>query len=212
VRHLALNDCISRAFGAAGIPVRKEPAGLVQKDGKHPDGCTLIPRRGGRPLAWDVTVCTTVAASYLTAASQSAGAAAEQLAESKSLLNCLQPTNFSQWQLRYMGLRTRLRFLLSLSWRVRSRNTRTTRLTVVTFSSESACSFSDITPFFSVRPSRLKMKSTRSHSSLVLVCLVLNPGDLYYAACASHVAFIYYLAAKGASHLYAGKIKYTYAR
>jgi len=86
VRHLALNDCISRAFGAAGIPVRKEPAGLVQKDGKHPDGCTLIPRRGGRPLAWDVTVCTTVAASYVTAASQSAGAAAEQLAESKSLI------------------------------------------------------------------------------------------------------------------------------
>ena len=127
------------------------------------------------------------------------------------ILNCLQHTNFSQWQLRHMDLRTRLRYLLSLSWCVRSRNTRTTRLTVVTFSSESACSFSDITPFFSVRPSRLKMKSTRSHSSLVLVCLVLNPGDLYYAACASHVAFIYYLAAKGASHLYAGKIKYTYA-
>ena len=51
---------ISRAFGAAGIPVRKEPAGLVQKDGKRPDGCTLIPWRDGRPLACDVTVCTTV--------------------------------------------------------------------------------------------------------------------------------------------------------
>jgi len=31
-----------------------------------------------------------------------------------------------------------------------------------------------------MRPSRLKMKSTRSHSSLVLVFLVYNPGDLYY--------------------------------
>jgi len=51
---------ISRAFGAAGIPVRKEPAGLVQKDGKRPDGCTLIPWRDGRPLACDVTVCTIV--------------------------------------------------------------------------------------------------------------------------------------------------------
>ena len=61
VRHHALNDCIGRAFGTAGIPVRKEPAGLVQKDGKRPDGCTLIPWRGGRPLAWDVTV----AASYV---------------------------------------------------------------------------------------------------------------------------------------------------
>jgi len=63
---------------------------------------------------------------------------------------------------------------LSLSWRVRSRNTRATRLTVVTFSNESACSFSDIIPFSSVRPSRLKMKSTRSHSSLVLFFLVLT--------------------------------------
>ena len=57
MRHHALNDCSSRAFGAAGIPVRKEPAGLVQKDGKRPHGCTLIRWRGGRPLAWDVTVC-----------------------------------------------------------------------------------------------------------------------------------------------------------
>jgi len=23
------------------------------------DGCTLIPWRGGKPVAWDVTVCTT---------------------------------------------------------------------------------------------------------------------------------------------------------
>jgi len=52
---------------------------------KRPDGYTLIPWRGGRPLAWDVTVCTTVAASYVTAASQSAGAAGEQAAERKSL-------------------------------------------------------------------------------------------------------------------------------
>jgi len=80
-----LNDLISRAFGAAGIPVGKKPAGLVQKDGKRPDGCILIPWRGGRPVAWEVTVCTTVAASYVTAASQSAGAAAKQPAERKSL-------------------------------------------------------------------------------------------------------------------------------
>jgi len=31
VRHHALNECISHAFSAADIPVRKEPAGLVQK-------------------------------------------------------------------------------------------------------------------------------------------------------------------------------------
>jgi len=76
---------ISCTFGAAGIPARKEPAGLVQKDRKRPDGCILMPWRGGRALAGDVTVCTTVAASYVTAASQSAGAAAEQAAKRKSL-------------------------------------------------------------------------------------------------------------------------------
>ena len=38
-----------------------------------------------------------------------------------------------------------------------------------------------ITPFSAARPSRLKMKSTRSHSSLVLVFFpVFNPFDLYY--------------------------------
>ena len=77
VRHHALNDCISRAFGAAGIPARKEPAG------KRPHGCTLMPWRGDRPVAWDVTVFSTVtAASYVTAASQSTAAAAEQPADS----------------------------------------------------------------------------------------------------------------------------------
>jgi len=76
VRHHALKECISRAFSAAGIPVRKEPAGLVQRDGKRPDGCTLIPWRGCKPLASDVIVCTTVADSYVTAASQSAGSVA----------------------------------------------------------------------------------------------------------------------------------------
>jgi len=84
VRHHALNECISRAFSAAGIPVKKEPPGLVQKDGKRPDGCTLIPWCGGRCLAWDVTVCTTVADSYVFAASQSAGSVAEQAADRKS--------------------------------------------------------------------------------------------------------------------------------
>jgi len=42
VRHHGLYDCISRAFSAAGIPVKKEPAGLARSDGKRPDSCTLI--------------------------------------------------------------------------------------------------------------------------------------------------------------------------
>ena len=53
VRHHALNECVSRAFSAAAIPV-KEPSGLAHKDGKCPEGCSLIPWCGGKPLAWDV--------------------------------------------------------------------------------------------------------------------------------------------------------------
>jgi len=62
---------------------------------------------------------------------------------------------------------------------IRSRNAWATCLTVVTFSSESAYSFSDIIPFSSVRPSRLKMKSTRSHSSLVLVVISFFTPGIY---------------------------------
>jgi len=63
--------------------VKKEPAGFVQSDGKRHDGCTIIQWLGVRPLAWDVTVCTKVAASYLTAASHTAGAVAEEAAGRK---------------------------------------------------------------------------------------------------------------------------------
>ena len=44
-RHQAINDVIARAITAAGVPVTKEPVGLVRIDGKRPDGLTLI--------AWD---------------------------------------------------------------------------------------------------------------------------------------------------------------
>ena len=54
----ALNDCISRASAQPAFPCgRNQQVCVVQKDGKHPDGCTLIPWRGGRALAWGVTVC-----------------------------------------------------------------------------------------------------------------------------------------------------------
>ena len=60
VRHQAINDVIARAISSAGIPVTKEPAGLTRLDGKQPDGITLIPWHGGKPLMWDVTVVSTV--------------------------------------------------------------------------------------------------------------------------------------------------------
>lgn len=63
--------------------MRKEPAGLALKDGKRPDGCTIVPWRGGKLLAWDVTVCTTVADSYVATSSQSAGSVPKQAADRK---------------------------------------------------------------------------------------------------------------------------------
>jgi len=67
----------------------KEPACLVQKE-----GFTLIPWCGGRPLAWGVIVCTTVAASRVTAA----GAAAEQAADRKSLKYAELPAAYGSLQ------------------------------------------------------------------------------------------------------------------
>ena len=54
-RHQAINDVIARAITAAGVPVSKEPVGLVRIDSKRPDGLTLIPWQGGKPLTWNVT-------------------------------------------------------------------------------------------------------------------------------------------------------------
>ena len=76
-RHHALNDIVARAFASAGIPAVKEPNGLTRLDGKRPDGLTLIPWKAGKPLTWDVTVSSTLAASYVESTSRTAGAAAE---------------------------------------------------------------------------------------------------------------------------------------
>ena len=75
-RHQAINDVIARAITAAGVPVTEEPVGLARLDGKLPDGLTLMPWQGGKPLTWDVTVVSTLD-SYLHSTSHSAGSAAE---------------------------------------------------------------------------------------------------------------------------------------
>ena len=80
VRHNVMNDIIFRSLSSAGIPASKEPTGLARLDGKRPDGLTLVPRQGGKPVTWDITVVSTLAQSYLHA---SAAGAAEQLAVSR---------------------------------------------------------------------------------------------------------------------------------
>ena len=83
-RHQALNELIARAFASNDIPVVKEPSGLARADGKKPDGLSLIPWQGGRPLCWDVTVVCPTASSYLQTANVSAGSVAEMAAIRKT--------------------------------------------------------------------------------------------------------------------------------
>jgi len=56
VRHNVMNDIIFRSLSSAGIPASKEPTGLTRLDGKRPDGLTLVPWQGGKPVTWDITV------------------------------------------------------------------------------------------------------------------------------------------------------------
>jgi Reverse transcriptase (RNA-dependent DNA polymerase) len=76
MRHEALNNIIFNAMHRADIPSVKEPPGLSRTDGKRPDGLTLIPWQTGKCVTWDVTVADTMAQSYISASSKSAGGAA----------------------------------------------------------------------------------------------------------------------------------------
>jgi hypothetical protein len=84
-RHFQLNDLIWRALQRADIPSVKEPLGLIRTDGKHPDGLTLIPWKGGKAVTWDATVADTIAESYLAKTAIEAGAAAEAAAGRKEV-------------------------------------------------------------------------------------------------------------------------------
>ena len=83
MRHNHINDIIWRALTRAHIPASKEPSGLSRSDGKRPDGLTLIPWKSGRSAIWDVTVCDTLAMSYVGLTSIEAGSAAEGAASKK---------------------------------------------------------------------------------------------------------------------------------
>ncbi|XP_063545795.1 uncharacterized protein LOC134753786 [Cydia strobilella] len=75
-RHAALNDILRRALVSANVPAALEPQ-IARDDGKRPDGMSLIPWRMGRALVWDATCADTLAASYISATSKQAGAAAD---------------------------------------------------------------------------------------------------------------------------------------
>ncbi|ESO06270.1 hypothetical protein HELRODRAFT_160431 [Helobdella robusta] len=72
-----------RTSFSASIPVLKEPSGISALDGKRPDGCTLIPWRASRCLAWDVTVPGTLAERYVHLTSKESGLAATRASDEK---------------------------------------------------------------------------------------------------------------------------------
>ena len=84
IRHSQLSDLIWQAVKKAQIPASKEPIGLSRANGKRPDGATLVSWTRGKPLAWNVTVPDTYAASHLQLISTTACAAAEKAAVNKS--------------------------------------------------------------------------------------------------------------------------------
>jgi len=83
-RHQVLNDVMWWALNAAGIPATKEPSGLNRQDGKRPDGLTLILWQDGKPLIWDITVASTLAASYADIAATGVGLVADQAADKRA--------------------------------------------------------------------------------------------------------------------------------
>ena len=63
------NDILSWAFSSTGIPAMKELFGLFDK---HQNGHLLISLRNGKLVAWDVTVMTMLAESYINISATSA--------------------------------------------------------------------------------------------------------------------------------------------
>ena len=84
-RHSELNAIVHRALSSIGRPSLLEPTGMTREDGRRPDGITLFPWRRGKPLVWDVTCVSTLAASNVQLSIGEPGAAASRAEERKSV-------------------------------------------------------------------------------------------------------------------------------
>ena len=81
-RHSQLNDLILRAVKRAQIPATKQP--ICLSNGRKKTAWSYCnPWKLGKPLAWDVTVADTYAASHLAETAESAGIAANKAAANK---------------------------------------------------------------------------------------------------------------------------------
>ena len=77
-RHSNVNFLLKKAFTSANYSADLEPLGLSRDDGKRPDGWTTFPYKQGKSLVWDFTCNDTLASSYISNTSRSAGSAAEE--------------------------------------------------------------------------------------------------------------------------------------
>jgi hypothetical protein len=77
MRHSEINKIIKEACSSANVPAS------LESSGKRPDGLTLGPWSKGKCLLWDATCADTLANSYVSSTSRSAGAAALQAEKKK---------------------------------------------------------------------------------------------------------------------------------
>jgi len=146
LRHDALNDCISHALNAAGIPVRKEPAGLALKDGKRLVAPSFLGVAANFWLGvsrfapqWPIHMW------QLAVSWRDTGCRADRKCQKKTP-NCLQLTTLSQWRSKRTG---QWMTALLVIWAGRFLNVRATSLRLSSYSSGSVCSFNVLTEFFS---------------------------------------------------------------
>ena len=65
-RHSELNDIVHRALTTAHVPSGFEPASVLRKDRKRPDGISVVPWQSGKLLVSDATCSDTFAHLYVT--------------------------------------------------------------------------------------------------------------------------------------------------
>ena len=82
-RHAELNAIVHRSLTTLNHPSLLEPVGMTREDGRRPDGMTLFPWHRGKPLVWDATCVSTLAASNVQQSQREPGSAATKAEEAK---------------------------------------------------------------------------------------------------------------------------------
>lgn len=86
-RHARINKIISQGLKTAGFPNILEPTGINRRNGKRPDGATIIPWFRGKSLLCDSTVGDAVAHSYLHSSSRAPMAPSQSRSKEENIRN-----------------------------------------------------------------------------------------------------------------------------